>query len=208
METFNVSIETGLGAKIDVRRAVFLDRDGTLNIDSGYVHQIKDWVWISGAIEALSLLKQAGYLIVIVTNQAGVARGLYRTSDVDFLHDWVQVDLRSHGVEVDAFYYCPHHPDFGEIRDCACRKPKPGMLITASQDLRIDLRQSWMVGDKMSDIEAGDVAGLRTLLINSDMCEIGYHMQHPRKQVTDVLEAARFIISTSPAEYVSIGGQS
>ena len=201
-------METGFGTKLVTGRAVFLDRDGTLNIDSGYVHQIKDWVWIPGAIEALSLLKQAGYLVVIVTNQAGVARGLYRRSDVDFLHDWVQADLRSHGVEVDAFYYCPHHPDFGSYRNCVCRKPKPGMLISASQDLRIDLSQSWMVGDKISDIEAGDVAGLRTLLIKSDMCEIGYHVPHPRQQVTDVLEAARFIISTSPAEYVSLGGQS
>ena len=208
MVTSEKQVEFKYPPKVATAKAVFLDRDGTLNVDSGYVHRIADWIWIPGAIAAVGLLKRAGYLIVIVTNQAGIARGLYNEDNLRSLHDWVQADLRQYDLEVDAFYHCPHHPDFGARRDCSCRKPKPGMLLAAAQDLRVDLRASWMVGDKASDIEAGLAAGVRTVHVMSGSGE-GIHDIPPEAHlVADLLEAAKFIASLPVVDSSSPGGRS
>lgn len=146
------------------RPAVFFDRDGVLNNDYGYVHRPEDFHWTDGAIEAIKLLNDRGWLVIVVTNQAGVARGYYDEKAVAELHGWMQAVLLAHGAHVDAFYHCPHHPE-GVVAElsiaCACRKPEPGMLLAAVADWPIDLSRSVMIGDKGSDIEAARRVGVR-----------------------------------------------
>ena len=138
-----------------MNKAIFLDRDGTINIDHGYVHQIDDF--IEGSINALKKLKEMGYLLVLVTNQSGIARGYFTEAQFLQLTEWMDWSLVEQGVDFDGIYYCPHHPDGkGEFKeDCSCRKPKPGMLLDAMKALNIDPQQSIMVGDKIEDIKAG-----------------------------------------------------
>ncbi|MCK3658319.1 D-glycero-beta-D-manno-heptose-1,7-bisphosphate 7-phosphatase [Pasteurellaceae bacterium Pebbles2] len=140
-----------------MNKAIFLDRDGTLNIDHGYVHQIDDFHFIDGSIEALLRLKKMGYLLVLVTNQSGIARGYFSEDQFLQLTEWVDWSLADRGVDLDGIYYCPHHIDGkGEYQqDCDCRKPKSGMLLQAIKELRIDPSQSFMVGDKAEDMQAG-----------------------------------------------------
>ena len=147
--------------------AVFLDRDGTINIEKEYLYKAEEFEFTSQAVEAIRLLNQAGYLVVVVTNQSGVALGYYTEDDVRSLHQYVEKQLEVGGAHVDGWYYCPHHPSGSPPYDlgCDCRKPKPGMLLTAAKDLQIDLEQSWMVGDKLADIEAGIAAGCRPVLV-------------------------------------------
>ena len=143
--------------------AVFLDRDGTINVEKSYLHRVQDWEWIPGAQEAIKLLRDSGYLIVVVSNQAGVERGYYSSEDVIALHMHVQQELQELGTGVDAYYWCPHHPGSG----CNCRKPAPGMMLQAAQDLNIDFGASWMVGDKAIDVQAGLAAGVNSLLVQT-----------------------------------------
>ena len=140
-----------------MNKAIFLDRDGTINIDHGYVHQIDDFEFIEGSINALKKLKEMGYLLVLVTNQSGIARGYFTEAQFLQLTEWMDWSLVEQGVDFDGIYYCPHHPDGkGEFKeDCSCRKPKPGMLLDAMKALNIDPQQSIMVGDKIEDIKAG-----------------------------------------------------
>ena len=140
-----------------MNKAIFLDRDGTINIDHGYVHQIDDFEFIEGSINALKKLKEMGYLLVLVTNQSGIARGYFTEAQFLRLTEWMDWSLAEQGVDFDGIYYCPHHPDGkGEFKeDCPCRKPKPGMLLDAMKALNIDPQQSIMVGDKIEDIKAG-----------------------------------------------------
>ena len=145
--------------------AIFLDRDGTINVEKNYLYRIEDWEWIPGAHDSIKMLRDAGYLVVVISNQAGIARGLYSTGDVDVLHANVQQELAMHGTCIDAYYYCPHHPDFDDL--CTCRKPAPGMLLQAAKDLNIDLTASWMIGDKAIDVFAGHAAGANSMLVKS-----------------------------------------
>lgn len=145
-----------------MKKAVFLDRDGTINVDVGYAHRIDQWQWIQGSREAILRLKAAGYLVVVVTNQSGIARGMYGAADVEALHAFANHQL---GGAVDAFYYCRHD----DADACDCRKPQPGMLRAGAKDLGIDLAQSWMVGDKAIDVAAGIAAGARGLRVLSGM---------------------------------------
>lgn len=146
-----------------MKKAIFLDRDGTLNIDHGYVHQIDDFQFIEGSIEALQALKDMGYLLVLVTNQSGIARGYFSEDQFLQLTEWFDWSLADRGVDFDGIYYCPHHPEGqGEYRqDCDCRKPKSGMLLQAIKELKIDPAQSFMVGDKIDDLKAGIGAKVR-----------------------------------------------
>ena len=139
-----------------MKKAVFLDRDGTLNIDHGYVYKIDDFQFIEGSIDALKALKEMGYLLVLVTNQSGIARGYFSEDQFLQLTEWMDWSLADRGVDLDGIYYCPHHPEGkGEYKeDCACRKPKSGMLLEAIQALKIDPAQSIMVGDKIEDLFA------------------------------------------------------
>jgi len=145
------------------RRAAFIDRDGVLNEERAFVHRIEDFALVPGAVEALLALQAAGYLLVVVTNQSGIARGLY--SEADYLEFMAQVRerLQAVGVRLDAVEYCPHLADAPVERyrvACDCRKPKPGMLNRAIRALDIDPAASFLVGDRLSDIEAGRAAGV------------------------------------------------
>ena len=153
------------------RRAAFIDRDGVLNVDHGYVYRREDFEWLPGAVDALARLQDAGYALVVVTNQSGIARGLYTESDLETLHSFIANDLRERGVHLTGIYSCPHHPQaaLGAYRlDCECRKPKPGLILRAAREHGLDLDWSCLFGDKASDIEAGRSAGVgRCWLIGS-----------------------------------------
>ena len=149
----------------DTRRpAAFLDRDGVLNVDHGYAYRPDQIEWIDGAPEAVRSLNEAGYLVLVVTNQSGVARGFYDEDAVKSLHTYMQQHLASHGARVDAFYYCPHHPE-GTIKslavNCRCRKPGPGMLEQAASEWPIDRDASFMIGDKDADMAAAHAFNVR-----------------------------------------------
>jgi D-glycero-D-manno-heptose 1,7-bisphosphate phosphatase len=148
--------------------AVFLDRDGVLNEDRGYVHRWEDFSFLPGVIEALRQLQHKGYLLVVITNQSAVARGLCAEADVLALHERMRAFLRERGIELAGIYHCPHHPQ-GSVSDyaiaCACRKPEPGMILRAAQAHGIDLSRSLLVGDKISDLEAGRAAGIPSLYL-------------------------------------------
>ncbi|QIW16030.1 D-glycero-beta-D-manno-heptose-1,7-bisphosphate 7-phosphatase [Pasteurellaceae bacterium RH1A] len=149
-------------------KAIFLDRDGTINIDHGYVHKIDDFQIIEGVGKALKLLQDKGYLLVLVTNQSGIARGYFSEDQFLQLTEWFDWSLdEDYGVVLDGIYYCPHHPDgqgqYGQ--DCDCRKPKAGMFKEAMRDLNIDPAQSLMVGDKLEDLLAAENAGVKTKIL-------------------------------------------
>ena len=164
--------------------AVFLDRDGTINVEKSYLYRFEDWEWIPGAKEAIRKFKQLGYRIVVVTNQAGIARGLYKPSDVDQLHALVQQELAGIESTIDAFYYCPHHPDISG--DCTCRKPAPGMILQAALDLNLDLAHSWIIGDKLIDVQAGYAAGVKSIMVRTGY---GIDQQNHIKSETPVFDS-------------------
>jgi D-glycero-D-manno-heptose 1,7-bisphosphate phosphatase len=148
--------------------AVFLDRDGTLNHDAGYVHRIADFRWLPGAVSAVRALNDNGYYIFIVTNQSGVARGLFDEAAVRSLHDWMNSDLRPAGARIDDFRYCPHHPQASVTAyriACSCRKPAPGMLSDLMKAWPVIRDGSIMIGDKESDAAAGAAAGIASAIV-------------------------------------------
>ena len=149
------------------RPAVFLDRDGVLNVDYGHVHRAEDVTWIPGAREAVKLLNDAGFCVFVVTNQAGIAKRLYSLQAMHDVHEWMQSQLAQVGGHVDAFYFCPHHPTEGIApfrKLCECRKPKPGMLRAAFDEWPADADKSILIGDKLSDVEAGGAVGVDSFL--------------------------------------------
>jgi D-glycero-D-manno-heptose 1,7-bisphosphate phosphatase len=152
------------------RPAVFLDRDGTLLEEAGYLDRLERLVFFPYTIDAVRLLNRAGFAVVVVTNQAGIARGIFKESFVAEAHRHVAERLAAGGARVDGFYYCPHHPEAvveAFRRDCDCRKPKPGMLTRAAADLGLALDRSFVVGDRWHDLEAGQRVGARTLLVRT-----------------------------------------
>jgi D-glycero-D-manno-heptose 1,7-bisphosphate phosphatase len=158
---------------MQIRPAVFLDRDGVLIEDIHLLKtcdQVKIFDYVPGALRRL---KNAGYLLVVVTNQTVVARGLVSECAVKAIHEFIQGQLlENDGCGVDRFYFCPHHPNATVERyrqDCECRKPRPGMILQAAQELNLDLKKSWLVGDRVSDIIAGQSAGCKTILIETGM---------------------------------------
>ena len=149
-------------------RAVFLDRDGTINVEVQYLKRVEDFQFIPGVPWALRRLKEAGFLLVVVTNQSGIGRGYYDEAALASIHSHMHADLATFGASIDACYFCPHHPEHatGDYRiECGCRKPLPGMLQQAARDLDIDLASSFMIGDKLADVEAGINAGCTSLLV-------------------------------------------
>jgi D-glycero-D-manno-heptose 1,7-bisphosphate phosphatase len=159
-----------LTSRTTFRRAVFLDRDGTINVEKDYLHRCDDFAFIPGAPEAIRRLKDAGFLVIVVTNQSGVARGYFDEAAVHALHEHIQQQLAGYGARIDAFYHCPHHPieGVGGFRiDCDCRKGSPGMLLQAAREYGLALDKSFMIGDKFADIEAGRAAGCRAILVRT-----------------------------------------
>lgn len=157
------------------QRAVFLDRDGTINRYVGFLRDIDDFELLPDVAEAVKKINDSGYLAIVVTNQPVIARGEVTYKELSEIHDKMETLLGQEGAYLDGIYYCPHHPDKGfegeipELKmECECRKPKPGLLMKAAEDLNIDLASSWMIGDGANDILAGKNAGCRTVLIGND----------------------------------------
>ena len=148
------------------RPAAFLDRDGVLNVDHGYAHKPEQLEWIAGAPEAVRMLNDAGYYVFVITNQSGVARGYFDEAAVRAFHAHMENLLAAHGAHIDAFYYCPHHPEGSVARlavRCRCRKPAPGMLEQAAGEWPIDLKRSFLIGDKDDDMAAATAFNIRAV---------------------------------------------
>lgn len=153
-----------------MERVIFLDRDGTINEEVHYLYRPEDMVLYPGTEAAVRRLNRAGFKTVVVTNQAGVARGYYTEADVERLHGYMNRKLEEQGAHMDLFFYCPHHPQAG-IGDykkvCTCRKPGPGLLEAAEQYYRVDKAHSYMIGDKLADVEAGINYGISSILVGT-----------------------------------------
>jgi D-glycero-D-manno-heptose 1,7-bisphosphate phosphatase len=153
-----------------VKRAVFLDRDGTVIEEVGYLNRLDRVAFFPWSVDAIRVLNEAGLLVIIVTNQAGVARGYFDEALVRDTHALIDKRVREGGARIDAYYYCPHHPD-GVVEalrvTCECRKPKPGMIQQAARDLDIDVPGSFVVGDRWLDVEMGRAAGAATVLVRT-----------------------------------------
>ncbi len=151
-----------------LRPAIFIDRDGTINIDHGYVHEIEQFHFIDGVIDACLTLKKMGFALVMITNQSGIGRGKFTEAQFLQLTEWMDWSLADRGVDLDGIYYCPHHPQavIDEFRQsCHCRKPMPGMLLTAQKELKLDMSASYMVGDKIEDLQAALAADVGTKVL-------------------------------------------
>lgn len=150
--------------------AVFLDRDGVVIEDSHYLGKPEQVRLVPGAAEAIASLNRSGWPVVVVSNQSGVARGMFAEADVHRVHAHLAELLCGYGAKIDAFHFCPHHPEaeLAAFRiECACRKPKPGMLVRAAAEMRLDLKRSWMIGDRVTDLQAGAAVGCRTVLVRT-----------------------------------------
>ena len=145
-------------------KVVFLDRDGVINEEVGYLHKIKDFKFINGVIDSCNYFLSLGYQIIVVTNQSGIGRGLYKEEDFHILNQWMLDNFEQEGVRILDVFFCPHGPD----DNCYCRKPKPGLFKDAKEKHDIDMNKSWMIGDKEADIEAANNAGIsQTILVRS-----------------------------------------
>ncbi len=152
-----------------MRKAIFLDRDGTINTYKEHIFKIEDFEFINGMPEAIKKWNDLNYLIIVITNQAGIGRGLYTEADVSILHKYINEELSKIGAHIDAFYFCPHHPEHGlgeYKKECNCRKPKTGLFEQAISDYQIDIDSSFLFGDKEWDIEAGEKVGLKSFMVD------------------------------------------
>ena len=152
------------------RPAIFMDRDGTLSHEVGYVNHLSRFRLFAFTVDAVRLINRSGYLAVVVTNQAGVARGYFPESLIHDVHASLQDSMKAGGARLDAVYFCPHHPSVGEAPyrlDCDCRKPRPGLLKRAEQELGVDLARSWVVGDRIGDMKLAWAVGARGALVKT-----------------------------------------
>lgn len=173
------------------RPALFLDRDGVINVDHGYVHMPENFQFIEGIFDLVALANRAGYLVVVVTNQAGIGRGYYSEAQFHELTRWMMCRFAEHGGKIDGVYFCPYHPEHGigrYRRKSEFRKPAPGMLLQAQSELGIDLQQSILIGDKLSDMAAGRSAGVGTLLHFG-----GEHVGGDTIAIRQLSEAMRYV---------------
>lgn len=181
-------------------KAVFLDKDGTIIPDIPFNTNTSLIELSEGAVEGLQLLQSYGYLLIVVTNQAGVAHGYFSVEQLNAVKGRINDLCRKIGIYLDGFYYCPHHPDGvvdGYRKQCDCRKPAPGLLFEAASDMDIDLRNSWMIGDILNDVEAGKKAGCKTVLIDNGN-ETEWNVtadRSPEFKAKNLAEAARYILT-------------
>ncbi len=170
-------------------KAVFLDRDGTLIEDANYLSRVEDLRFFSFTGKAVELLKESGFLVIVITNQSGIGRGIFDENSMHLIHNEIQKNLEN---KIDAFYFCPHLPADG----CACRKPGSGMIENALADFAIDLENSWMIGDKAIDVETGKNAGLKTALVLTGygQRELAGLNEKPDITAENLLEAVRGIL--------------
>ncbi len=174
-----------------MNKAVFLDRDGVIVNESNY-NKIEQLELIKGSAEAIKLLNENNLLAIIVTNQAGIAKGYFTENDTMLFNDKLKDELEKQDAYIDAIYYCPHHPDL----NCKCRKPKSGMLYTAKRKFDIDLTQSFMIGDKITDIEAGDNVGCKTIMVMTGYGKENINIKTNKRYYVaeDLYNAVEFII--------------
>ena len=169
-----------------MNKALFLDRDGTINIDTGHLYRIEDFKFIDGVQDLIKKYNDKNYKVIVITNQSGIARKYYTEEDVHRLHAYINEELKKIGAHIDAFYFCPHHPDF--IGECDCRKPKPKMILQAAKDLNIDLKKSILIGDKEIDIQAGINAGIRRIVLLKNLYAIDGENTKANEIVNDLWE--------------------
>jgi D-glycero-D-manno-heptose 1,7-bisphosphate phosphatase len=164
------------------RPALFLDRDGVINVDTGYLHRVEECVFVDGIFELVGTFRARGFAVVVVTNQAGIARGYYDEATFARFMAWMRGEFERRDAALDAVYFCPDHPTEGVgvyRRDLGRRKPAPGMILEAARDLDLDLAASWLVGDQAHDIEAGRAAGVGTLaLLDPSAVATARHADH------------------------------
>ncbi|MEI6049295.1 MAG: HAD family hydrolase [Bacteroidota bacterium] len=141
-----------------MNKALFLDRDGVINVDNGHTYQMKDFEFSEGIFDLCRKYSDDGYIILVITNQAGIAKGYYTETDFIKLTDWMTEQFSNNRVIITKVYYCPHHPDITGF--CQCRKPNPGMILQATNELNLDISECVLIGDKESDLEAGRRAGI------------------------------------------------
>lgn len=186
-----------------LRPAVFLDRDGTINEQMGYINHISRFQLLPGVGRAISRLNRRGMPVVVVTNQSGLARGYFPASLLEAVHEKMHRQLAQAGARIDALYLCPHHPEAKEAAyrlNCTCRKPKTGLLERAARELELDLRRSYVIGDRWSDLRCGAQVGATTILVltgygRGDACYIGpYQAVQPDYVAEDLLDAVNWII--------------
>ncbi len=189
-------------------RAIFLDRDGTLNEEVGHIVAPEQFRLFNFAPEAVRLINESGWRALVVTNQSGVARGHFTEEFLAEIHRLMDGSLRRKGARLDAFYYCPHHPDFGEPPyrlDCGCRKPRPGLMERAARDFDLDLTGCFVVGDRYRDVEMGYAVGARSVMVKTGFGREEYETQRerwprpPEFVAEDLLEAVRWILSRERA---------
>lgn len=184
-------------------RAIFIDRDGTLNLEVGPITNLNQFRLYEFAGQAINMINDAGIKAIVITNQSGVARGLYTEEFLEQVHSKMKYALVHQEAKVDAIYYCPHHKDIGDPPyrlDCFCRKPKPGLILKAADDLNLDLENSWSIGDRYRDVEAAHAAGVRSILIltghgEQEDKERNAHSIQPDIVTDNLLEAVRLILS-------------
>lgn len=184
-----------------MHKAIFLDKDGTLIKDVPYNVKPELITLEDSCIEGLQALQRKGFLLVIVSNQAGVAHGFFKEEELSGVKDRIESLLGGHSVYLDGFYYCPNHPEGALERyrlNCGNRKPAPGMLLQAAEDFRIDLSASWMLGDILHDVEAGNRAGCKSILINNgnETEWLWNEFNHPQFTATNINQAAEFILNS------------
>ena len=172
-------------------KVIFLDRDGVINHEVGYLHKVEDFKFIEGVFEACSAFQSLGYQIVVITNQSGIGRGYYGEQEFHQVNDWMLAQFSAQGINVLDVFFCPHGPEDG----CACRKPKPGMLLDAKEKHDIDMSRSWMIGDKEADVAAANAAGINnTVLVKS-----GHDIDEKNsnaKYVLDSIKQAQTVIAS------------
>jgi D-glycero-D-manno-heptose 1,7-bisphosphate phosphatase len=194
-----------------MKPAIFMDRDGTLSHEVGYVNHLSRFRLYPYAVDAVRLINRSGFLAVVVTNQAGVARGYFPESLVHEVHGALREAMDKGGARLDGLYVCLHHPSAGEPpyrADCDCRKPRPGLLRRAEAELGVDLRRSWMVGDRRNDVEVAWNAGARAALVRSGYglgeltCHAPAWPRQPDLLADHLLEAVQKIVAAAAAEGV------
>lgn len=183
-----------------INKAIFLDRDGVINEDVGFTHKNHELVFIPRSLEALKMLANSDYKIFIVTNQPVIGRGICTEEEYLQFEKYLLEEIKAAGGRIDKCYYCPHHPTAGKgkyLKDCDCRKPKPGLLLQAKEEYNIDMKHSFMIGDKRSDIAAGKAAGCKTILVKTGHGGEGGNTEQkiiPDCIVDDLYAAVEFIL--------------